>query len=87
MQIELTHFRPISNPYIKAVASILIDDQLAVHDIKVIQYSPDRVIVAMPSKQDGHGVRRDTVHPITQELRERINTLLLTEYDKWRNDK
>lgn len=89
MQIEITHFRPLDNPHIKAVASILIDGQLAVHDIKILQYSPEKLIVTMPNKPDNKGIYRDMVHPINQELRQQINTLLLEEYNKRqvRNDK
>lgn len=82
MQIELTHFRVLNNFHIKAVASILIDGQLAVHDIKIISYTPGKTIVAMPSQKDSSGVRRDTVHPINQELRRQITELLLDEYNK-----
>ena len=63
----------------KAIVSITFDDQLAVHDIKVIAGS-EKVFVAMPSRKmnDGHFV--DIVHPINKELREEIEREILREY-------
>ena len=51
---------------LKALVSVTIDQDLAVHDIKVIEGS-ERLFVAMPSRKDDNGVFRDIVHPITME--------------------
>ena len=53
---------------LKALVSVTIDQDLAVHDIKVIEGS-ERLFVAMPSRKDDNGVFRDIVHPITMEGR------------------
>ncbi|MEG0854566.1 MAG: SpoVG family protein [Angelakisella sp.] len=82
--ISVSHFRMIDDFHLKAVASILINNELAVHDIKLVQQSPNRLIVNMPYKQDGQGIYRDVVHPVRQELRQQIDDLLLSEYKKRR---
>ncbi|MEM1485602.1 SpoVG family protein [Oscillospiraceae bacterium PP1C4] len=83
MHITLTKLRLIDNPTVKAVASILIDDVLAIHDIKVIKRAGSAdLLVAMPSKEDKHGVYRNVVHPINPQLREEIEGLVINEYKK-----
>lgn len=66
---------------LKALVSVTIDQDLAVHDIKVIEGS-ERLFVAMPSRKDDNGVFRDIVHPITMEGRKTLEGLILEEYHK-----
>ena len=47
---------------LKALVSVTIDGDLAVHDIKVIE-GPERLFVAMPSRKDENGTFRDIAHP------------------------
>ena len=63
----------------KALVSVTIDDDFAVHDIKVIE-GPGRVFVAMPSRKEEGGIYRDVVHPITREAREKLEKIILEEY-------
>lgn len=64
---------------LKALVSITVDYDLAVHDIKVIE-GPERLFVAMPSRKDDNGVFRDIAHPITPEARQEIETKILAAY-------
>ena len=64
---------------LRAVVSITIDNALAVHDIKLIQ-GDERLFVAMPSRRDENGIFRDIVHPITADVREKIEEKLLAAY-------
>ncbi|MDD3192270.1 MAG: septation regulator SpoVG [Oscillospiraceae bacterium] len=66
---------------LKALVSVTIDQDLAVHDIKVIAGS-ERLFVAMPSRKDDNGVFRDIVHPITMEGRKTLEGMILEEYQK-----
>ena len=43
---------------LRAIISITIDDQLAIHDIKVVQ-GESRLFVAMPSRKDDNNIFRD----------------------------
>jgi len=65
----------------KGIASILLDDLIAIHDIRVIQ-GDKGLFVAMPSRKTPSGEYRDIVHPITPEGREMIESAILGEYEK-----
>ena len=67
---------------LKALVSVTIDQDLAVHDIKVIE-GPERLFVAMPSRREENGTFRDIVHPITMEGRRTLEGLILEEYHKY----
>ena len=67
---------------LKALVSVTIDHDLAVHDIKVIEGS-ERLFVAMTSRKDDNGVFRDIVHPITMDGRRTLEGLILEEYHKY----
>ncbi len=65
----------------RAVASITIDDEMVVHDIKIIE--GDRgLFIAMPSKKGANGEYRDIAHPINSETRNRLQDLILDAYSK-----
>ena len=63
----------------KAVVSITLDDQLALHDIKVI-YAKEKHFIVMPSKKNPDGTYRDITHPIRSEFREELNNAILEAY-------
>ncbi|MGN0628744.1 MAG: septation regulator SpoVG [Oscillospiraceae bacterium] len=69
------------NDRLKALVSVTIDHDLAVHDLKVIA-GPERLFVAMPSRKDESGVFRDIVHPITPEARKSMEEAVLAAYDE-----
>lgn len=54
--------RTYQDTRLRALVSVTIDGELAVHDIKVIE-GPERLFVAMPSRRDDSGAFRDIAHP------------------------
>ncbi|MBQ4364138.1 MAG: septation regulator SpoVG [Oscillospiraceae bacterium] len=66
---------------LRAIISITIDDQLAIHDIKVVQ-GESRLFVAMPSRKDDNNIFRDIVHPISPEARQSIESQILDAYTR-----
>ncbi|MDR2090421.1 MAG: septation regulator SpoVG [Clostridiales bacterium] len=66
---------------LKGVASVIIDDSLAVHDIKIIDGNNGNFI-AMPSRKGPSGEYKDIVHPIKTDVRERLCALVLDAYEK-----
>ncbi len=66
---------------LKAIASVVLDDCLAVHDIKVIQGG--RLFVAMPSRKGEDGAYRDIVHPMCAEARNRFEEAIIDEYERF----
>ncbi|MEG1742760.1 MAG: SpoVG family protein [Clostridia bacterium] len=54
-----------------AIYSVTFDNQLAVHDIKLIRKDHDFLVV-MPSRKTPTGEFKDIVHPINCEFREKF---------------
>lgn len=69
------------NSRMKGIASILLDDIIAIHDIRIIS-GDNGLFVAMPSRKTATGDYRDIVHPISQDGREMIEKAILDEYNK-----
>ncbi len=65
----------------KAIASITIDNEFVVHDIRVIDGN-NGMFVAMPSKRTPDGEFRDIAHPISSTTREKIQQAVLEVYEK-----
>lgn len=65
----------------KAIVSITIDDEFVVHDIKVIE-GEKGLFIAMPSKKATDGEYRDIAHPINQNTREAIQSMILEKYEE-----
>ena len=66
---------------LKAVASIIIDDCFAVHDIKIIS-GQDGDFIAMPSRKTPDGEFKDIAHPINSGTRDSIQRVILEQYEK-----
>ncbi len=65
----------------RAIASITIDNEFVVHDIRVIDGN-NGMFVAMPSKRTPDGEFRDIAHPISSVTREKIQSAVLSEYER-----
>jgi len=74
--------RTYQDTRLRALVSVTIDNDLAVHDIKVIE-GPERLFVAMPSRKDDNGVFRDIAHPITPEARKVLEEAILSAYHQY----
>lgn len=64
----------------KAIASVTFDNQLAVHDIKVIN-ARDKFFIVMPSRKNPDGTYRDIVHPINAEFRAKLEMAVIGTYN------
>ena len=65
----------------KALASITIDNEFVVHDIKIIE-SAKGLFVAMPSRKDGNGEYKDICHPLNSNVRKLITDAVLEKYEE-----
>ncbi|WP_088008427.1 septation regulator SpoVG [Indiicoccus explosivorum] len=65
----------------KAVASITLDGEFVIHDIRVIEGNSG-LFVAMPSKRSPDGEFRDIAHPINPGARSKVQNAVLTEYEQ-----
>ena len=69
------------NSRMKGIASVLIDDSFAVHDIRIIE-GDNGLFIAMPSRKTPTGGYRDIAHPINPEVRKMFEEAILDEYNK-----
>ena len=63
----------------KGIASILLDDSFAVHDIRIIE-GDNGLFIAMPSRKTATGGYRDIAHPINPEVRAMFEDAILEAY-------
>lgn len=63
----------------KAVASITIDDEFVVHDIKIIE-GDKGLFIAMPSRKAADGEYKDIAHPIKSDTRDALQKKILESY-------
>ena len=65
----------------KAIASVTLDHEFVIHDIRVIEGNKG-LFVAMPSKRTPDGEFRDIAHPINSHTRAKFQEAVLTEYHR-----
>lgn len=63
----------------RAIASITLDGEFVVHDIRVIEGN-DGLFFAMPSKRTPEGEFRDVAHPINTSARMKVQDAVLSAY-------
>ena len=61
---------------------LTLDGCLAIHDVKVIQ-GYDRLFVGMPSRKYDTYDFRDVVHPISQDVRQNLEKIVLDAYNDY----
>ena len=64
----------------KGIASVLIDDSFAVHDIRIIE--GDNGLLLQCLAQNRTGGYRDIAHPINPDIRKLFEDAILEEYKK-----
>lgn len=73
--------RVVEREKVKAFASITLDDEFVIHDLRIIE-GQKGLFVAMPSRKLPNGEFRDVAHPIKPEVREMIQTAVLEEFER-----
>lgn len=63
----------------KAIVSVTFDNELALHDVKVIN-ARDKYFVVMPSRKNPDGTYRDIVHPINAAARNNLEATVIDAY-------
>lgn len=66
---------------VKGYVTIILNDSLAIHDIRIIE-GEKGLFIAMPSKKMPNDEYRDIVHPITQKVREMFEKEIIQEFNK-----
>ena len=65
----------------KAVVSVTLDNELVIHDIKVIE-GDDKTFVAMPSRRTPDGEFKDIAHPINSQTRAMMQDAIISKYEE-----
>jgi stage V sporulation protein G len=81
--MEITEIKifTVDEKRVKAYSSVVFDECFIVRDLKVIQ-GDSKLFVAMPSKKMKDGSYRDTVHPLNNNMRSKLETSILEAYEK-----
>lgn len=81
MEITEVKVFPVNEDKLKAFVSIVFDHCFMVNDIKIIQ-GRQGLFISMPSRKKKSGEFKDVAHPLNNETRKTIETLVLSEYDR-----
>ncbi len=65
----------------KGIATVVVDDAFAIHDIRIIE-GDNGLFIAMPSRKTATGEYKDIAHPINTEVRNMFQNAILEEYSK-----
>ncbi len=69
----------------KGIASVLLDDSFAVHDIRIID-GDNGLFIAMPSRKTSAGGYRDIAHPINPEVRAMFQDKIIEAYNNIKDE-
>ncbi len=81
--MEITEVRvfPVNEERLKAYVTITLDNCFVVRDLKVINGNTG-LFVAMPAKRRKDGTFKDIAHPLNSETREKMEKVILAEYER-----
>ncbi len=81
--MDITEVRvfPVGEEKLKAYVTITLDNCFVVRDLKVIHGSTG-LFIAMPAKRRKDGTFKDIAHPLNSETRERMERIILAEYER-----
>ena len=68
---------------LKAFASVTFDDCFVVRGLKIISGNGG-MFVAMPSRKKPDGSYQDIAHPINNEMRSKLEQMVISEYERVR---
>ncbi|MBR3241408.1 MAG: septation protein SpoVG family protein [Parasporobacterium sp.] len=82
MNITSVRIRKLEdNKTIKAYASVVIDDSIAINRVRVLE-GRNGLFVSLPALKGADGQYRDIAHPVTSEGRKQLNQAVLDAYEK-----
>lgn len=65
----------------KAIISVTMDDEIVIHDIKIIE-GEKGLFVAMPSRKIATGEFKDIAHPINASSRNKLQNSIIAKYEE-----
>jgi stage V sporulation protein G len=83
MEITDVKVFPVDEDKLKAYVTITLDHCFVIRDLKVIHGS-NGLFIAMPAKRRKDGTYKDIAHPLNADTRDRMERVILNEYDRAR---
>lgn len=79
-QVNVKKLDNTENKKLKGYATIILDDELAIHNIAILE-GTDKLFISMPS-QKYNDKYYDYVHPIVSSLRQDIEQAIITDFNR-----
>jgi len=67
---------------LNAIASITLNGEFAIHEIKVLKNNKGDIFIKFPSNRLRNGVDYNVAHPITKEARDAVKKAVIEKYLK-----
>jgi stage V sporulation protein G len=81
MDITEVRVYPVNEEKLKAYVTITLDHCFVIRDLKVINGNTG-LFIAMPAKRRKDGTFKDIAHPLNVETRQRMERIILAEYER-----
>jgi stage V sporulation protein G len=81
MDITEVRVYPVNEEKLKAYVTITLDRCFVIRDLKVINGNTG-LFIAMPAKRRKDGTFKDIAHPLNVETRQKMERIILAEYDR-----
>lgn len=65
---------------VKGFATVVIDDAIAIHDIRILE-GENGLHMGMPRRKLATGEFKDIAHPISQEVRTKLENAIIEAYN------
>ncbi len=79
LRITSVNVRPFDEPKLRGFASVVLDDCIAITGIKIIE-GRKRAFLQMPNARKKSGTFFDLAFPISSDIRDMIESMVLSEY-------
>ena len=79
MQVTEVRIYPQQEKKVKAYATITLDNEFVVHNLRIVEFE-NGVKIFMPSRKMNDGSHKDVAHPITNDLRQKIEEKIVAAY-------
>ena len=83
MKVTDVRFRGEANGRFLAYASVTLDDELALHNLRLVRLEGSgRIILSMPRRKREDGSWIDVAHPISSDFRHHLEEVVFSAYEQ-----
>jgi stage V sporulation protein G len=82
--VEITEVRVTlrNEDKLRGFVNVTFDNAFVVRGMKIIKGNDDTYFVSMPSRKRPDGTHQDIAHPVTPEMREKIEKAVLEAFEE-----